>query len=377
MFRGWMIVSTFYIVPCGAIAQCTIDSPIRNLTATGYISGGHGGYGDVRVQIVGQCPGNSNANVKFKLASIDKLANLLVVSPSSGTTPLSVIVAVNPYTVGQAGPGTSNNIGVYFRTVDQSPPSTAFVGLTLTLVGLDPPVIQSVVNTASMDPVITPGGLVSIIGNNLGPPNTSATFDQGGQYPASLGNTTVTFNGIQAALLSTSLSQINAVSPYEVAGQQNVQVVVTHHPQTTAQQVSDPFTVPETDNSVAIFATAPQGNGPPGIATCNGQGCTPNSTATPAPAGSIIVLFAGVGPIWNNAAPDGSVSAYAQLYSPVVSLTVGGQPATLLYYGTAPFQSWGVFQVNAIVPTGLASGPQPVVLTIGQTSSKPVTLYVE
>lgn len=62
-----------------------------------------------------------------------------------------------------------------------------------------------------------------------------------------------------------------------------------------------------------------------------------------------------------------------------VSLTLGGQPATLLYAGTAPFPPWGIFQVNAVVPSGLAPGPQPVVLTIGQISSvaQPVMLSVQ
>lgn len=56
--------------------------------------------------------------------------------------------------------------------------------------------------------------------------------------------------------------------------------------------------------------------------------------------------------------------------SPILPLTLrqaelSGKPATLLYSGTAPFQIPGIIQVNAVVPEGLNSGPQPIVLTTG------------
>ncbi|MGH7868808.1 MAG: hypothetical protein ACREP9_14535, partial [Candidatus Dormibacteraceae bacterium] len=66
-----------------------------------------------------------------------------------------------------------------------------------------------------------------------------------------------------------------------------------------------------------------------------------------------------------------------QLYRAApVSLTIGGQPATLRYFGNAPYQPWGIFQVNALVPAGLASGLQPVVLTIGNLSSANQTVFL-
>jgi uncharacterized protein (TIGR03437 family) len=77
---------------------------------------------------------------------------------------------------------------------------------------------------------------------------------------------------------------------------------------------------------------------------------------------------------------DGSISILAQVFNPSqVSLTIGGQPATLLYAGAAPYQVWGILQVNALVPAGLGSGPQPVVLTIGQntTAPQPATVFVQ
>ena len=59
-----------------------------------------------------------------------------------------------------------------------------------------------------------------------------------------------------------------------------------------------------------------------------------------------------------------------------VSLTIGGLPATILYAGSAPFKVSGVLQVNAVVPDGVDSGPQPVVLTIGERNNSQQQLTV-
>ena len=52
-----------------------------------------------------------------------------------------------------------------------------------------------------------------------------------------------------------------------------------------------------------------------------------------------------------------------------VTLTIGGRPATILYSDAVPYQTIGMLQVNAIVPEGTGPGPQPVVLTIGQSGN--------
>jgi uncharacterized protein (TIGR03437 family) len=62
-----------------------------------------------------------------------------------------------------------------------------------------------------------------------------------------------------------------------------------------------------------------------------------------------------------------------------VSVTIGGQPATIRYAGAAPYQVLGIFQVNAVVPEGIGSGPQPIVLTAGENSNsqQQVTVAVQ
>jgi uncharacterized protein (TIGR03437 family) len=53
-----------------------------------------------------------------------------------------------------------------------------------------------------------------------------------------------------------------------------------------------------------------------------------------------------------------------------VTVTIGGQTAQILYDGAIPGQVAGLFQINARVPSGLASGPQPVVVTVGTAASQ-------
>lgn len=124
----------------------------------------------------------------------------------------------------------------------------------------------------------------------------------------------------------------------------------------------------EVDNSLAIFATAQLATGQPGILNCaSAQSCSGNNGSNPASAGATIVLFANGGRIWNNTPQygpgnlhvdglDGSIALLAQRFQQgQASLTIGGQPAVIEYAGAAPYQIWGNLQINAVVPTGLAS----------------------
>ena len=92
------------------------------------------------------------------------------------------------------------------------------------------------------------------------------------------------------------------------------------------------------------------------------------SAENPLEPGGVVVLFATGFGVWLDL-PDGAISLIARPYTaqPVL-LTIGGQPARLYYAGVAPFRA-GMIQINAFVPEGLASGPQPVVLKVGEADS--------
>jgi uncharacterized protein (TIGR03437 family) len=76
---------------------------------------------------------------------------------------------------------------------------------------------------------------------------------------------------------------------------------------------------------------------------------------------------------------DGSIAQapYAAL-GQSVTVRIGGVPATVQYQGAAPGIVQGVIQINAVVPTGIATGDTvPIELTIGGVSSPAgVTLAV-
>jgi uncharacterized protein (TIGR03437 family) len=52
-----------------------------------------------------------------------------------------------------------------------------------------------------------------------------------------------------------------------------------------------------------------------------------------------------------------------------VSVTIGGQPAIVDYAGAAPGLVAGVFQLNVRIPTSVAAGNLPVVVTVGNIAS--------
>jgi uncharacterized protein (TIGR03437 family) len=111
---------------------------------------------------------------------------------------------------------------------------------------------------------------------------------------------------------------------------------------------------------------------------------TVNGANNPESKGRIIVIFAtGEG----LTSPPSVTGAVTTLTPPIpkvpqnvpVAVTIGGQPATILYAGEAPGLVSGVLQVNAVVPTSIVgSGPMTVLLTVGNnTSTQPITVAVQ
>ena len=78
-------------------------------------------------------------------------------------------------------------------------------------------------------------------------------------------------------------------------------------------------------------------------------------------------------------AADGSLAA-APLPKPKlpISVEIGGREARVLYAGPAPGSVYGLLQINAVVPAGLAPGKASAVVTAGGVRSAPgVTIAVQ
>ncbi len=229
----------------------------------------------------------------------------------------------------------------------------------------DVPGIASVVDSASYaGGVVSPGELVTVFGNSVGPTAPASASVVGGKLPFTLGGVQVTFNGQQAALLYSSADQINAVAPFELAGQSTAQMEVTQNGQSFTTTVAVAATNP------SIFSANATGTGQGGILNAN---LSPNSASNPAPLGSVVAIFAtGLG-VTKPASVDGVLTSATNppLVAQPVTVKIGGQNAVVSYQGAAPGLVAGMSQINAQIPSNITPGPAvPVTITAGGVQSQ-------
>jgi uncharacterized protein (TIGR03437 family) len=320
----------------------------------------------------------SNGNVTFNAsfapaASIANRGNFITVTPASGTTPSALTLAVNGSIVPTLPPGT------YSGTVTVSSPNIASqtINVSLTVSAAPPPVIMAITNAASIQAgPISPGEVVSIFGSNVGPatPPGGVLFSltPSGTVPTTLGGVTVTFNGVAAPLLFVNSLQINAIVPYEIAGQTSANVVVMFGGSNSAQLQTGVV-----DTRPAIFSLSQGGSGQGAILN---QDYSVNGTNQPAAKGSVIQIFGtGEGQLVPAVLTGSVTPGVAPFPKPVatnITVTIGGQPAQIQYAGEAPTLVSGVFQINAVVPASIASGNQPLVVTIGSNTNNTQSITV-
>ncbi|MGO9894075.1 MAG: IPT/TIG domain-containing protein, partial [Bryobacteraceae bacterium] len=265
----------------------------------------------------------------------------------------------------------------------------------LTVVGTTTPTITSVLNAASFNspnpgypPVVnvpaSPGEVISIFGYNLGPTAPlNLELDSTGKVATQVGGVQVLFEGIPAPLTYVSATQINCVVPYTTfpGGLADIQV----------QYMGQPLALLQPGQSIPSLTLV---SSAPGIFTDTGTGIgqaaalnsdnTPNSAAKPAPAGSIVQVFmTGEGQtlpagVTGSVTCSAGCATTAAIPKPVlpVKATVGGQPATVVFYGEAPGLIAGVLQVNLLIPPTTAPGNAPLSITVGSASQEGVTLAV-
>lgn len=210
---------------------------------------------------------------------------------------------------------------------------------------------------------IAPGEVVLLGGGTIGPsPTVSGTIPTTGAMATTLGNTTVTFNNTPAPILYANASVTAVVVPYEIASAANASIVVTYKGTATPA-----FSIPIAGSAPGLFTTSENGAGE--IVAFNQDG-TLNSASNAATRGTVVSFFATGDGVEAPLSLDGVLNGNF-IHAPLlaVSATIGGQPAQLVFAGSAPGFLAGILQVEVVVPNSAAAGAQPVVLTIGTANN--------
>ncbi|HEY1755125.1 MAG TPA: IPT/TIG domain-containing protein [Bryobacteraceae bacterium] len=224
--------------------------------------------------------------------------------------------------------------------------------------------------TSAAGPVATsiaPGEIVTINGVGLGPAAgiQFAVDPATGMVDSTLGGTRVLFGGVAAPILYASATQVNAIVPYEVAGQSQVAVQIMYEGGTSAA-----VTVPISTAAPNVFTTSMTGSGQ--AAALNQDG-TLNGPSNPAAKGSYVSLYFSGGGQTSPPGVTGSVNSSVVLKYLLnqPSVMVGGQAAFVGFAGAAPGYVDGLNQLNILLSDNTPSGAQSVVIATGGVSSSP------
>jgi len=221
-----------------------------------------------------------------------------------------------------------------------------------------PPTITAIVNAASFKTaVVCPGEIVVLFGTGLGPANLTGGSYVNQRLTTTIGGITVRFDGIPAPLVYVSDKQTAAIVPYGINLTSTIVTVSTDSGQ------SLPFPVGVAASSPGLFTSNSSGGGL--LAALNSDGSL-NAINRPASPGQPIAVFGTGAGQTSPEGVDGLImnTKATPLLQPVV--TVGDQPATVEYFGSAPGEVAGVFQLNFRIPVTAPRGDAvPVNLTIG------------
>jgi len=236
------------------------------------------------------------------------------------------------------------------------------------------PTIAGVANAAGAQAGVSPGTYLSIYGSNFAPANSEwvpwSNYVTNGQLPTSLAGVSVSIGGTPAYIEYVSPGQINVLAPNIGTGSTTVTV-------STAAGTSHAFPVTSTAVQPAFFewgsyavATDPSYH----WLVKNGTFSTPTAPAQP---GETIILWGTGFGATTPPAPVGQATPPNQYSVNGVTVSIGGQAATVLGTALSP-GSAGLYQVAVTVPASLANGDYPVMATVaGVLSPAGVKLTVQ
>jgi len=288
----------------------------------------------------------------------------LGVSPSFGWTPAGLNVSVRPE---KLGPGS------YTGAVTVSSPDLPSQTIKVTLRVTAPvPGIGSIVNAASFQPGMVPGGLATLFGRNL-------SLITGTELPGgatSYKGVFVAVEGQRLPLLAVSNAggqeQINFQVPFELGTPARVRVEVNNN-----GSVARVENVPVLRVQPGIFEYAPPGSSSRYAAAVKLDGSVVGPT-NPASRGEVVSLFlTGMGPVLpvlRTGEPGPADPPAVTWLQPAVA--VGGIAAEVLFSGYAP-GLLGLYQVNVVIPDATPTGTVNLDLVVDGVRSETSRIAVQ
>jgi uncharacterized protein (TIGR03437 family) len=279
----------------------------------------------------------------------------LTTNVQSAATPAQITVRANP---------SGMSPGVYSGTLDIFVPGNSPITVQVALVvnpALPSLTPAGIVNAASYQKGLAPGGLFAIFASNLSGGTTTAAS---APWATSWNGISVRINGIAAPLDYVSPTQIDAQVPYEIAPG-TAQLTIQSNG-TTAGPVG--LTIQSAAPGIFVDAS--------GRAPAVNQDGTLNLPGNPAPVGSFIAVYLTGQGLVDHPVATGAAAPVGQLSNTVAltTATIGGSAASVSFSGLAPGLV-GLGQVNLLVPD-LPAGDQQVIVTIGGVASNPATITV-
>jgi len=220
-----------------------------------------------------------------------------------------------------------------------------------------------VVNAASFTAKFSPGALATVFGTNF----TGAGLDASAPslpLASSLGGVSVQVNGVAAPVLYASTTQINFQIPWETKPGSVAVVVSTNGFASAAVNIT-------------MLAAAPELFVQGAHAAALNSDFSLNSSSNPTKAGGTILAYlTGAGAVSNQPA-DGAAAGSNPIsdVTSTVTATIGGQTADVSFAGLAP-GFVGLWQVNVVVPAGVALGDLPLTVSVGGQTSNSANVSV-
>jgi uncharacterized protein (TIGR03437 family) len=216
---------------------------------------------------------------------------------------------------------------------------------------------------------IAPGGLITVYGVNL---SDGVGQSKNLPLPQQLDGTQVLLGNQPLPILYTSAGQLNVQVPYGVPVNTQYQLTVQH-----GNTLSVPQSLVVAQAQPGIFTVNQQGTGQGSIV--KSDQVTLAQPGTPASIGETIVIYCtGLGAV-TPAVKEGQPAPTTPPLSTTVNsvtVTIGGKTAFVAFSGLTPGYA-GLYQVNVVVPSGIATGDAvPVVLSVAGQTSPAVTIAV-